>query len=141
MNGKQVVFVVLGVVASCVIFMFLCVYILDGGEAIRLIHLEAGEKILLMLFVIVTVSLLVGGIVTGFLSYPLDTKWKLLWITPGLYIVIWMSFLMLLPSLLAFLSMLFFFLLFFLYFYLVSLAGTGLGYFLRGLIRRLCKSG
>ena len=87
--------------------------------------------------IVIPASLLLGSMVTGFLSCPtLTTKWGLPFMAPGLYFL-----LALLPSGLfagdfdsapnTFLA-----LLFFLYWYLASLAGVVLGYFLRALIRR-----
>ena len=138
MSAKQAAFIMLGMFVSGVLFMLLCVSII--GESIKFFHTEAFEEMLPMFLIIIIISLLAGGIVTGFLSYPLlETKWGMLWIAPGLYIVILTSFSYLMVSLFE-LLILFSFLPLYLCCYLISLAGVGLGYFLRALIRRLCKS-
>lgn len=77
-------------------------------------------------------SLLLGSIVTGFLSCPsLNSKWGLLGIAPGLYLA---GLLIINLSLSG--ETVVGMLIMGLYWYLASLAGVGLGYFLRASIRR-----
>lgn len=138
MNAKQAAFIVLGMVVSGVLFMVLCASII--GESIKFFHTEAFEEMLPMFLIIIIISLLAGGMVTGFLSYPLlETKWGMLWIAPGLYIVMLTALFYLMMSLFE-LLMLFSFLPLYLCCYLISLAGVGLGYSLRAIIRRFRKS-
>lgn len=119
-------FVVLGLVVTVTVF-FLVLWIFDmylpgfaGGGC---------SNLGLALLFILPFSLLLGSILTGFLSYPtLNTRWGLLGIAPGLYLAI--------PFLLSATDAVVYLLLFWLFFYLVSLAGVGLGYFLRALGNR-----
>ncbi|UCC23175.1 MAG: hypothetical protein JSW23_03730 [Planctomycetota bacterium] len=124
---KLVGFVVVGLVVTFVV----------GGVAIPL-ALEAYERDLLQsgcegigfgLFVNMSVSMLVGSLVTGFLSCPtLNRKWGLLFMAPGLYAPVILCGLFLTGGVLG--------LVFWLVYYLVSLAGVGVGYLLRAGIRR-----
>jgi hypothetical protein len=119
-------FVVLGVVATFVVY-FLVLWILDT----YLPGFEAGgcSNLALALLLVLPVSLLMGGVVTGFLSYStLNSRWGLFRIAPGLYLA--------LPFLLSATGAAIYLLLFWLFFYLLSLAGVGLGYFLRSLGKR-----
>src|SRR4030042_1717470 len=85
-NMKQAAFVVLGIVASVVFFMLLGFLILE-----KFLHIHGCNAMAIGFLIIIPISLLVGSMVTGFLSRPLlDTKWGLIWITPGLYLVILM---------------------------------------------------
>lgn len=141
---KQAVFVVIGMVISAVGYALLCVYIVTGY-----LHMTGCAGMGPAFLIMAPVSLAAGGMVTGFLSRPLlDTKLGLIWIAPGLYLCILMLCNFFLFAILDVVagdigrvgSEILWMLLFFLYLYSASLAGTGLGYFMRGLIGRLRKS-
>jgi hypothetical protein len=131
---KQAAFVFLGLVVSYVVYMLLCFYILG-----KYLHIGGCGGMAPAFLIIMPISLLAGSMVTGFLSRPLlDTRWSLLWISPGLYPVILMLFIFSLFTITSDVKSasgeILGTLLFSLYLYLASMAGTGLGYFLRGLI-------
>ncbi len=105
-------FVLLGIGVSVGVYVFA----LNCVESVYP-DLQACELMGIGILIILPFSVLVGGIVTGFLSCrSLETKWGLFGIAPGLYI-----------GILSFFGGGFVFLL---YVYLVSLAGVGLGYLL-----------
>jgi hypothetical protein len=119
-------FVVLGLVVTFTVY-FPVLLILD----MHLPGFEGGgcSNLGVAFVFILPFSLLLGGIVTGFLSFPtLNTRWGLFGIAPGLYLA--------LPFLLSATDPVIYLLLFWLFFYLVSLAGVGLGYSLRSLTKR-----
>ena len=123
---KLAAFVVLGLVVTFTVY-FLVLWMLD----MYLPGFEGGgcSNLGVAFLFILPFSLLVGGIVTGFLSYPtLNTRWGLFGIAPGLYLAI--------PFVLSAIDAVVYLLLFWLLFYLVSLAGVGLGYLLRSLTKR-----
>jgi hypothetical protein len=134
---KLVGFVVLGLVASFVVFEILLLWILSAFP-------DTGGcgALWLPFLIIMPVSLLLGSIITGFLSCPtLNSRWGLFFIAPGLYgnaATIFSGFLMsgfLMEGFRINVGVLLFLVLL-LYWYLASLAGTAFGYFLRLCIRR-----
>ncbi len=132
---KVAAFVLLGMVVSVVVYILTCFYVLE-----KFLHIGGCAGMGPAFLIIMPISLLVGSIVTGFLSYPLlNTKWGLIGIAPGLYLVILTSFIFL-PFGAGSARNILLTLLFLLYWYLASLAGVGLGYFLRARIRHLRKS-
>ncbi|MHC4499989.1 MAG: hypothetical protein ACYS21_12845 [Planctomycetota bacterium] len=138
---KLVGFVVLGI-AVCITVYYLALWILDSylpGFA------GGGSSNLGVCFVLVLpVSLLLGSIVTGYLSYPvMNSRWGLIGIAPGLYMVLYFGTCLCPASVVSvspidgrMLSSGLLTLLYGLFLYSVSLAGVGLGYFLRSLSRR-----
>jgi hypothetical protein len=136
---KQAALVVLGLVVSYVVYMLICFYVLE-----KYLHIGGCAAMGPGFLIIMPLSLLAGSMVTGFLSRPLlDTKWGLIWIAPGLYLAILTLFIFLPFAFIdgvGSISEILLTLLFSLYWYLASLAGVGLGYFLRGLIRHLRES-
>ena len=85
-------------------------------------------------------SLLLGGIVTGFLSRPeLSSKWDLLVLAPGLYFAILYAVSPLSCGGCDSTGSILLLFLFLFYWYLVSLAGAVLGYSLRTRISRLYR--
>jgi len=126
-------FVVLGLVVSVVVFQLLLFLILSAFPDIP----QGCGGLGVALLINMPVSLLLGSIVTGFLSCPtLNTKWGLLGIAPGLYFAILCVISPFTFDSFESASGILWMLLFFLYWYLASLAGVGLGYFLRARIRR-----
>jgi hypothetical protein len=94
-------------------------------------YTETESTLWISLFIVMPVSVLLGSIVTGYLGLPrIDKKWKLTVVAPGLYL--WGLFIILMSrsTIVAGALILGFF------WYLVSLAGVGLGYFLRMHIKR-----
>ncbi len=128
---KLVGFVFLGFIAIAVIYTLVLIATLKAFP-----DMGGCGDLWLPFLILMPASLLLGSMVTGFLSCPtLTTKWGLPFMAPGLYFL-----LALLPSGLFAgnfdsASNTFLALLFFLYWYLASLAGVVLGYFLRALIR------
>jgi hypothetical protein len=129
---KLIVFGVLGLVVSFVIYTLIMHLIQKafpsfggcGGMGIGFL-------------ITLPLSLLVGGIVTGFLSWSsLDTKWGLIGIAPGLYLMILMLVIYLPLTIVDVMSAggILVMLLTSLYWYSASLVGAGLGYFLRARI-------
>jgi hypothetical protein len=128
---KLAAFVVLGIIVSFVVFELLLFWILSAFP-----DMGGCGDLWVPILILMPVSFLVGGIVTGFLSCPiLNSKWGFLGIAPGLY-----STLLFMCSPFLNGGGLGYFLLFGLYWYLASLAGVALGYFLRALIRRFRRS-
>ena len=124
---KLVGFVLLGLVASIV------VSVLNGFWLERAFpDVKGCAGIGVALLINMPVALLLGSIVTGFLSCPsLETKWGLLGIAPGLYLAGLLIITLSMSGETA-INML----IMGLYWYLASLAGVVLGYFLRARIRR-----
>ncbi|MHC4790652.1 MAG: hypothetical protein ACYS8Y_04300 [Planctomycetota bacterium] len=124
-------FVVLGIVVSIIVYylvVFVTIFWLE--ESLPFLSGEPEASLWFPFLVILPFSLLLGGMVTGFLSCPeLNTRWGLLGIAPGLYLG-------LLTFSLFFVERAVYVLLFWFFLYVVSLAGAGLGYFLRNLSRR-----
>ncbi|UCC23439.1 MAG: hypothetical protein JSW23_05140 [Planctomycetota bacterium] len=119
---KLVGFVVLGIVASGLVYGLILYWILRTYPGMGC------GSLWIPFLILMPFSLLVGGIVTGFLSCPtLSSKWELFFMAPGLYVPIIFCGLFLTSV---------FGLLFWPFYYLVSLAGVGLGYLLRAGIRR-----
>jgi hypothetical protein len=80
----------------------------------------------IVFFIILPVGFFFGSIVTGYFSYyNINTRWSLLWLTPGLYCIFWM-FVISFEGAAGWL-----FLLVILCYYLASLAGVWLGYGIR----------
>ena len=118
MHMKQVGLVFLGLIASAVFYFPLALLI-------GVIFPNIGLGMLLVcFFVVMPLAFLFGSIVTGYFSYyQFENKWALLVMAPALYSN--MLFMFTFDELwLVFLGCL--------YWYLSSLAGVGLGYFLRG---------
>ncbi len=127
---KLVGFVVVGLIVSGVVYSLLALWALDillpGYAGVGCSNLGV------CFLVVMPGSLLVGSMVTGFLSCPvLNTKWGLIGIAPGLYIVIIFAVSTTTVTDFQSVSNILSMLLFFLYWYLASLAGVGLGYLLR----------
>lgn len=113
-------FVLLGIGVSVGVYVFA----LNCVESVYP-DLQACELMGIGILIILPFSVLVGGIVTGFLSCGnLETKWGMFGIAPGLYIGIVLTFAMW-GFLIIPLS------------YLPSLVGVGLGYLLRSGMSRL----
>jgi hypothetical protein len=132
---KLAAFVVLGLVVTFAVYYLLVFWILETylpGWA------EGGCGNLRGAFLFVLpFSLLVGSILTGFLSYPsMNTKWGLIGIAPGLYLAV--PFVVCPGALTSPFDVTA--LLYALSLYLVSLAAVALGYFLRSLTKRLRRS-
>jgi len=129
-NMRQVAFVVLGLVASYV-FMLLGNYVL-----VRFLHVAGIAGIAPAFIILIPVSLLAGSMVTGFLGHPLmNTKWSMIWIAPGFYIVVFILFMFLVSRITGSNKSADIWMILFLplYWYIASLAGVWLGYFMRGL--------
>jgi hypothetical protein len=121
-------FVVLGLVVTYIVYFLINFWILADSPW----GPKGAEGTLWVAFLIVLpFSLLLGSILTGFLSYStLNTRWGLLGIAPGLYLAGITIVLSLFSTIVVDMLILG------LFFYLVSLAGVGLGYFLRALGKR-----
>jgi len=129
---KLAAFVVLGLVVSFVVFQLLLFLILSAFPDIG-----GCGSLWVPFLILMPLSLLLGSIVTGFLSCPtLNTKWGLIGIAPGLYFAILFVISPFTFASFESASSILWMLLFLLYWYLASLAGVGLGYFLRARIRR-----
>ena len=125
-------FVVLGLVASVVVFELLLFWVLRAFP-----HIGGCGDLWLPFLILMPVSLLLGSIVTGFLSCPtLNTKWGLIGIAPGLYFAVLFVISPFTFDSFESASSILWMLLFLLYWYIASLAGVVLGYFLRACIRR-----
>ena len=121
-------FVLLGLIASFAVYMPIMIWIPGKGGC--------GGLGVAFLF-LMPFSLLVGSIVTGFLSCPtLNSKWGLIGIAPGLYFAILFVISPFTFGDFESASGILWMLLFLFYWYLASLGGVGLGYFLRARIRR-----
>ena len=142
---KLVGLVFLGLVASVIISQILVLLIMKTCPAMS----GGGDAYMWVpILITVPVALIMGSFFTGYFSYDeLDSKWALLWLAPGLYSNIlfmcmvgisfffeWFASGKTLTSVV--LNGIFIPLLIGLYWYLASLAGVGLGYFLKGRITR-----
>jgi hypothetical protein len=127
-HAKLACFVLLGLVASGIVFKLLSYAILFTSPGIE----ESETFPMLELLIISPFSLIAGGFITGFLSCPiLKSKWGLFCLAPGLYFSLFFIFKItsvfwLTESLLIILG-----------WYLFSLAGVAIGFFNRVLIKRL----
>lgn len=128
---KLVGFVVLGIIASGLVYGLVLYWMLNAFP-----NTGGCGSLWVAFLILMPGSLLVGSIVTGFLScLTLNTKWGLIGIAPGLYIVIIFAVSTTTVGDFQSVSNMLLMLLFFLYWYLASLAGVGLGYFLRAWVR------
>ena len=134
---KLIGLVVLGFVASLIVFLLLILALIAFTNIDKY-----GDGYILGICWLITMllGLFAGSIITGYLSYhKIQNKWFLLLMVPTLYLYICFAVIALLISALIlefdFIRHLIFFVVGLL-FYLPSLAGVGLGYFLRGKIVR-----
>lgn len=119
--------VTLGTVVSFILYYIIALLYIDDNLWLPAV-LESA-------FVIVfPIALFLGSILTGILSYPsVDFKWELFYFAPGLCL----GGLCIVASLFIVFDMVIYVIIMGLYWYMVSLAGTGLGYLLRSRIRSL----
>jgi hypothetical protein len=119
--------VTLGTVISFILYYIIALLYIDDNLW--------GPAVLYSAFVIVfPIALFLGSVLTGILSYPsIDFKWELFYFAPGLYL----GGLCIVGSLFIDFDMVIYVIIMGLYWYMVSLAGTGLGYLLRSRIRSL----
>ena len=134
---KLAAFVVLGLAVSLVVYYLLVFGIL---EILRSRSGRSPESYLWVAFlVMLPFALLLGSILTGYLSSPeMNKSWRLIGITPGLYLAIGITIQNFIIAEFQFaVSML----LAGLFWFLVSLSGVGLGHLLRsrGIVDRLFR--
>jgi hypothetical protein len=123
--------VTLGIVVSFIFYYIIAFWILAdspwGPQG-------TGGTLWVAFLIVFPIALFLGSILTGILSYPsIDFKWELFYFAPGLCL----AGLCIIASLFSNLKIGASVIIMGLYWYLVSLAGTGIGYLLRSRIRRL----
>ncbi|MHC4623228.1 MAG: hypothetical protein ACYS4W_04930 [Planctomycetota bacterium] len=125
---KLAVFVVLGLVVTVTVYFVVDFWILESFLP-GFTHTAATLGVAWL--IVMPVALLLGSILTGYLSYPtMNTRLGLIAIAPGLYL----AGLTIIPSLCS--TILVDMLIIGSFWYVVSLAGAALGYFLRSLTKR-----